>query len=325
MSFSVRILRYGFLLCLLLIIGCGSKGNKFYQHQPSSPPLEVPPDLTFLDANNGFVVPEVAEVKREKIFLKNGAEVELKKDGRLRWLEIKASPNDIWEEIKDFWTANHVQVEWQNVRQGLMETEWIDNYDSEINKDRYRVRLERTDDRNVLELYITHRGMQEDVLEGEVVQGWTEKFNDPELEIEVLGNMLAYFGLSAERKTAILDQAKVKPDVALLNLESQFPNILIREPFNRSWRFVSQSIDRLGYIITQRDKKAGWIEFRVTTGLLTSDFEPGFSLTETNREILRIHLNASNEETTVTILTDDGQTDQSSQAESVLQLIHENL
>ena len=323
-------LRQKFLLLVLLmisilIIGCASKQTEFYKHQPSLQSLEVPPDLTLLDVNSGFEIPQIAEAETKIVQLSNGSDVTLKKDGQLRWLTIQAEPKDIWDETKEFWIAYKVDLNWESLKLGIMETKWVSSYESDYAQDRFRVRLEPGVNKGETDLYISHRGRQEGLLDGEVIEGWVTDYNDPDLEVEVMGELLSYFGLSSDRKTAILDDAKQKPDLAVLNLKADIPNLVMKEPYNRSWRFVSQSIDRTGNIVTQRDKKAGWLDVRLIEGSTTADFIPGFALSDQDREVIRLKIVTENKETTVTVLTDEGQPDRSEFAQIILQNLHDNL
>ena len=311
-------------LSLLVVAGCASKGNDFYKHQPTFQPLEVPPNLTIPEANSGFEIPKVGSVEIKKVVLENGAQVKLRKDGRLRWLEISAPPEAVWNTVKDFWITKNVPLEWQNIKLGLMETGWIDHYDAEFEKDRFRVRIEPGEKAGTSELYLTHRGIQEAMVEGQVIYGWADKVSDPELDIEVLGELLSFMGLNADRKMALLDEAKKRTDSAVLHLKADVPNIVMQEPANRSWRFVMQAVDRMGYTVVERDKKARWIDVKIEKDE-TLDFTPLFSLTSNDRNIYRVQLLTKDKMTTITVLNDLGQPDRSEQAKMFLKDLKANL
>lgn len=313
------------IFMVFFLAGCSSKGTDFYTHPPSLQALEVPPDLTLLDINSGFEIPQIAEAETRKVTLANGADVKLNKDGRLRWLTIKAEPQALWSETKDFWIAHKVDLNWESLKLGIMETRWISSYESDFAQDRFRVRVEPSANPGESDIFITHRGRQEELIDGEVFEGWVSDFNDPELEIEVMGELLSYFGLSADRKMAIIDDAKEKPDLAELRLDGDVPSLRLNEPFNRTWRFVSQSVNRMDDIVTLRDKKAGWLDVRLSDRRATSDFTPGFALSSQDRETLRLQLKEENQATTVTVLTDEGQPDRSELAKKYLKSIHDNL
>jgi len=311
-------------ISLLSLSGCASKGDDFYMHQPTSLPLEVPPDLTLPEANSGFEIPEIGSVEIKKVVLENGASIVLKKDGQLRWLEISGSPEAVWSSVKDFWTTRKVPLKWQNLKLGLLETEWVNHYDTEFEKDRFRVRVEPGLKPNTSELYLSHRGIQETMIEGQVVYGWAENVSDPELEIEVLGELLSYLGLNAERKAALLDEAKKKADHPILNVKADIPNITMKEPSNRSWRFVMQAVDRMGNTVVDRDKKVRWLDVRIEEDE-TLDFTPGFSLSSSERDTYRLQLSTTDGVTMITVLNDQGQADRSEAATEFLKNLHQSL
>ena len=316
-------------ISFLVLTGCASKGNDFYKHQPTLQPLDVPPDLTLPEANSGFEIPEIGSVESKKVVLSNGAQVTLKKDGRLRWLEIEASPDAVWNSVKDFWTTKKIALEWQNLKLGLLETQWITSYDSAFVQDRFRMRIEPGKQPNISELYLSHRGTQETMIEGQVMHGWAKNVSDPEIEIEVLGEMLSYFGLSNDRKMALLDEHKTKADSATLNLKADVPAIEVSESAVRSWRFVMQAVDRMGHTVVERDKKANWLDVRIEADV-TADFTPGFSLSnQDDRSVYRVQLSTSKAKTksvtTMTILNEQGQPDRSEQAKLFLTDLHKHL
>jgi len=312
------------VIVLLILSGCASKGDDFYMHQPTSLPLDVPPDLTLPEASSGFEIPKIGSVESQKIDLGNGALVSLKKDGRLRWLEISAPPESVWISVKDFWITKKVPLKWQNMKLGLLETEWVKHYDTEFEKDRFRIRIEPGEKPNTSQLYLSHRGVQETMIEGQVVYGWVKNLSDPELEIEVLGEMLSYFGLNAERKVALLDEAKKKADEAILSTNAEIPNIVMKETANRSWRFVMQAIDRMGHTVVERDKKVRWLDVRIEADEAL-DFTPGFALSNSDRDVYRVQLSTANDLTTITVLNDQGQADRSEDAKLFLQDLHSYL
>ncbi|MDX1812416.1 MAG: outer membrane protein assembly factor BamC [Gammaproteobacteria bacterium] len=311
-------------LMVLAITACSTTKETFYKHQPSGQPLDVPPDLTVLESTETFEIPEIAQVTLKKHVLENGAEVVLKRDGKLRWLEVAVAPEVLWEEVKDFWLSNNVKLAWENEKFGIMETEWLRNYDSEFNLDRFRVRIEAKD-KTHSELYLTHRGKQQSFEGGELIEGWVDKYNDPELEVEVLSQMLSFMGLDHERKTELLNEAKKAQAIASLDLKSSEPHILINNDYDHSWKLVVQAIDRAGHVITMKEKAAGWLEVRLVKDGTTADFVPGFALSESKREVLRIKLESENDNTKVYVLDDAGQLDRSQQARDFLRSLNRYL
>jgi len=320
-------MRYQVLISIcvaLAISGCSSQKDIFYKHQPSGQPLEVPPDMTAIDETNTFEIPQVSQVTMKKHVLENGAAVTLKKDGKLRWIEVDASPDVVWEEVKDFWLSNNVKISWENQKYGIMETAWLKNYDSKYDRDRFRVRIEGVS-KNKTDIYLTHRGKQQTFVDGEMIDGWASTYNDPELEIEVLDQMLSYMGLDKERKTKLLQDARKVQAIASLDVKSSNPHILISDNFNRSWRLCIEAVDRAGHVITVKNKAQGWFELRLVDEGKASDFVPGFALSDKKRDVLRIQLKADKGSTRVYVVNDEGQQDQSRQAREFLRQLNEYL
>lgn len=313
------------LLCAVLAVSaCSSRKDTFYKHQPSGQPLEVPPDLTTIDTNDTFEIPQISQVYLKKHILENGAEVTLKKDGLLRWIEVVAAPEIVWDEVKNFWESNNVKLSWENTEFGIIETAWVQNYDSKFDMDRFRVRIEALS-KDKTAVYMIHRGKQQVFVDGTLVEGWAEEYNDPELEVEVLAQLLSYMGLDQERKDVLLKDAKKAQAIASLDLESSDPHILINDEFERSWKLAVQAIDRAGHVITLRDKAQGWLELRLVKSGKTADFVPGFALSDAKREVLRVQLKSEDGSTKIYVLNDAGQLDRSEQARDFLRELNQYL
>jgi len=320
-------MRHQFLILIsvaLAISACSTQKDTFYKHQPSGQPLEVPPDLTMVDATSTFEIPKVSQVTMKKHVLENGAAVVLKRDGKLRWIEVDAPPDVVWDEVKNFWLSNNVKLSWENQEFGIMETAWLKSYDSKYDLDRFRVRIEGVG-KDKTDIYLTHRGKQEDFIDGEIVSGWATTFNDPELEVEVLDQLLSYMGLDKERKTKLLQDARKAQAIASLDLKSSDPHILINDNIDRSWKLCLQAVDRAGHVITVKDKAHGWFELRLVREGKTADFVPGFALSDKKREVLRIQLKTAEGGTRVYVVNNAGQQDQSKQAREFLRELNQYL
>ncbi|MDH5731954.1 MAG: outer membrane protein assembly factor BamC, partial [Gammaproteobacteria bacterium] len=179
-------LRFGTVLILLALVACATKDPGFYRHEPSIPTLEVPPDLTQPVLNDSFAIPGIGAILNRKSVVSDGSEVQLMRDGRLRWLVIKSDPSYVWEKVKDYWRHAGVPVAWQNRELGIMETEWVKNYQNRFDRDQFRVRIEPAKEKNTSYLFLTHKGQNQKVMEDEVLPVWDERPTDYELETEVL-------------------------------------------------------------------------------------------------------------------------------------------
>ena len=152
--------RFPLRACTVAVIaasltGCQYLGSKFtdekiqYESTTSRAPLEIPPDLSQLPMDDRFTVPgktqtvtatQVAETEQAR---KNasGAAVEngtapvlpttvvtkIVKDGSERYIQVNLPPEQVWESLLDFWPSVGLQVEREDPRAGVMETNWAEN------------------------------------------------------------------------------------------------------------------------------------------------------------------------------------------------------
>lgn len=191
-------------LMALTVSGCDSipfmNNTPDYKGAGRSRPLEVPPDLTSISANDTYTVPggsttysefsqgqETPAVK-EKI-LPTPDSVHLERAGSQRWLVVQAPPEKIWPVIREFWAELGFAVRVENSDTGVMETEWVDpssltkdnkgNYldkfqgwldrlNTLANRQKFRTRLDRGESEGTTEIYVSHRAVSDTPDDGKV-------------------------------------------------------------------------------------------------------------------------------------------------------------
>ena len=240
--------KQGLVLSALLVslTGCSFVGSVFesdkldYRASKKAAALDIPPDLTQLQKDNRYAIPDgrgVASASSyqkgvapagvpqagasETVGLVNSAAVKVERNGNQRWLVVKQTPEQLWPQLKQFWADSGFTVEEESATTGVMETNWAENrskipqdilrrtlgrvFDSAYStgeRDKYRTRLERAADGST-EIYISHRGAEE-VLTGpqkETIQ-WTGRPNDPGLESQFLAKLVARLTGAADVKAA---------------------------------------------------------------------------------------------------------------------------
>ncbi len=163
-----------------------------YKGAGRSRPLEVPPDLTSISANDSFSVPGGSTtyssysqgqaeqpLEQEKV-LPNPDNVRLERAGSQRWLVVQADPEKIWPVIRDFWAELGFAVRVENAQTGVMETEWVDpgsltkdDHGSYLDKfqgwldklntlnsrQKFRTRIDRGTTAGTTEIYMSHRSV----------------------------------------------------------------------------------------------------------------------------------------------------------------------
>ncbi|MDH5536994.1 MAG: outer membrane protein assembly factor BamC [Betaproteobacteria bacterium] len=266
-----------------------------YQSSTKLPPLEVPPDLTQPSSDDRFVVPDVTprgtatysaysqeragrpQATRTSV-LPSQENARVERAGTQRWLVVQGEPGMIWPTVKDFWQEAGFIVNLEIPEAGVMETDWaenrakvpqsgirgflgraLDNFYSSAERDKFRTRLERGKEAGTTEIYISHRGMEE-VFTG---QGdakdtrWQPRPPNPELEAEMLGRLMARFGVQEDRVKAQLADRGGEPRATLVRGQDGLRALSLNEQFDRAWRRVGLALDRVGFTVEDRDRSKG--------------------------------------------------------------------
>lgn len=118
-------------------------------------PLDVPPDLTQLEKDNRYAVPErgvatasgFAQQRNAAAAPASGAvsgpaagvpasgqvgpvstdKVRLERSGNERWLVVAQTPEQLWPQLEQFWHDSGFTVDIENAQTGVMETNWAEN------------------------------------------------------------------------------------------------------------------------------------------------------------------------------------------------------
>lgn len=207
---------------------------------------------------------------------------EIKRDGDVRYLLVQAPVEDVWPRVVDFWQENGILMSEQDPNVGVMRTGWLENraqikrdivtdairsvfdglYETGT-RDQYRVRLERAQNGAATEIFLTHFGMEEEVIQAAGGAGvenavWVPRERDPQLEAEMLRRLMVYLGAADERaRTQLAARGEQQQTRSQLLNTRDGTLLLIDEEFSRAWRLVGLSLDRVGFAVEDRDRSAG--------------------------------------------------------------------
>jgi outer membrane protein assembly factor BamC len=341
--------------------------------------LEVPPDLTRERIDNALVVPDIGasgsatfseyNSERQSGSRPSGAasgvltkveDIELQRNGDKRWLVIKAPPAQVWSSLIAFWQENGVLLLEQDPEVGLMRTSWLENradiksdfitdairgvfdglYSSDT-RDQFRVRLEEGPN-NSTELYLTHRGMQEQIMAGSANQGeqsvWVPRPTDHGLEAVMLRRIMIYLGVNEKRATAEVQKkggsgAAAAARSQLLRNSNEVA-LRIEEDMERSWRLTGMALDRIGFAVEDRDQNQGVYFVRYNDPYADQEKKEGLlsklafwsddsALNKTSQ--YQVRLAPRSPGTEVTVHGEQGQRDNSATAVRILTLLHEQI
>ena len=374
----------GLVLTALMasLTGCGMIGSVIesdkvdYKSAKKAQPLDVPPDLTQLQKDNRYAVPDGRGVATasgyqqqrgsagpapvaasgEQIGALNTSDMHVVRAGSQRWLVVKQTPEQLWPQLKQFWADNGFTVVSESAAAGTMETDWAENRAklpqgvirdtlgrvfnslySTGERDKFRTRLERAADGST-EIYISHRGMEE-VLVGSSKDSttWTNRPNDPGMEAQFLGKLMAKLSGTPDVKTAetAVQNPVVAPQHAKLVTAAGGDYVEVDEGFDRAWRRVGLALDRVGFTVEDRDRVQGTYFVRYVDpdaeskqGFLGRLFNLGKDDDKT-KEAQRYRILVKSEQganaSQVTVLSNEGKPETSPTGAKILKLLSDEL
>lgn len=338
------------------------------------PTLEIPPDLTSPARDDRFAVPDTigkgsatfseysgerspqAKAAQQSDILPTVDKARIERSGNQRWLVVAAKPDALWGQVKDFWQETGFVINLELPEAGVMETDWaenrakigqdmlrnllgkvIDSLYSTAERDKFRTRFEPGSEPGTTDIFISHRGMYEIyVNEGKSETKWQPREPDPELEAEMLRRLMVRFGSDQKRAESAIAQAKTKPvDRAKLTRGNDGAGTLeVQESFDRAWRRVGLSLDRVGFTVEDRDRSKGLYFVRyVDPETDAQNKDPGFlsklafwkDAAPDPKTKYRIFVKDGGALTTVQVLSSEGGIDQSVTSKKILSLLYDQL
>jgi outer membrane protein assembly factor BamC len=331
-------------------------------------PLEVPPDLTQL-ARDSRYQPQGGTVSASALqSAPVGAaatsipavaplavgDMRIERSGDERWLVTPLTPEQLWPQLRAFWTERGFNIVVENAQAGVMETDWaenraklpqdvlrttlgrlVDSLYSTGERDKFRMRVERTPAGS--EIYISHRGLQEVYISPQRDQTmWTNRPTDRQLEAEFLSLIMVKLGAKPEeaRRVATAATPTAAPRARLL--DGQPAALRVDESFERAWRRVGQALDRSGFTVEDRDRSAGTYFVRYVASGNAPREERGFfsklfsfgkddSAAANPTSRYRIALKGEGEATTVSVLDAQGAPERTEVGQRIVSLLVEDL
>lgn len=335
--------------------------------------LEIPPDLTSGSFDDAMDVPSLGgtatysdyvgtKSKRQRMagsgdVLPEVKGAELRREGNNRWLEIDATPQQVWQQVVGFWRSQGILLVEQNPTTGIMKTDWLENR-AEIRqdfitnmlrkvadglyatsqRDQYRVRIEPGLKAGTTDLYLTHRAMVEEFRKNTLGEDtstiWTPAPADPGKEAAMLRRLLVYLGVSEKQAAGLAVQQQGAGVIkSKLTKGSGGESVLVvSDEFRNAWRLTGVALDRIGFAVEDRDRTKGIYYVRYDDpskgekkkgwisklAFWSSDEKKGVAQ-------YQVKLTADGERTRVVVRDQVGQLTSSATADRILRLLNEQI
>lgn len=244
-----------------------------------------------------------AELEQERI-LPNPENVKIERAGSQRWLVVQADPEKIWPIIREFWTELGFAVRVENAETGVMETEWVDSSNitkddkggyldkfqgwlDKLNtlqsRQKFRTRIDRGET-GTTEIFLSHRSVADSVKDDGIERVRTsagtydlgyklktkqttleqDRANEEDIDAELMRRLMVRLGVDANKSREIIAKTEVKARAKILSESDGTSKLVVFDAFDRAWRRVGLSLDRVGFVVEDRDRSKGVFFVRYT-------------------------------------------------------------
>ena len=235
------------------------------------------------------ILPQVDSVKYERA-------------GSQRWLVVKAPPEKVWPVVRDFWTDLGFAVRVENPQTGVMETEWIDaeqfakkddagylgRFQGWLDKleglgkrQKFRTRIDRSEENESTEIYMSHRAVSngsDDDGKMHTAYGTVESLKQPEKKVSKLGSdtdgddidaellrrLMVKLGIAEKQSHTIIANPSQEKRASLSKSKDGSSTLVLNDAFDRAWRRVGLALDRIGFLVEDRNRSQGLFYVRYT-------------------------------------------------------------
>lgn len=234
-------------------------------------------------------------LEQERI-LPNPENVRMERAGAQRWLVVDAPPEKVWPVIREFWNDLGFAVRVENPETGVMETEWVDpssitkddkgNYLDKFQgwldklntlqtRQKFRTRIDRGEN-NATEIYLSHRSVADAVddgkervrttvgtyetgykLEGKRTKEEEARANAEDIDAELLRRLMVRLGVTEQRSKTVVATVSNEVRATIARTPEGGLSLKVNDQFDRAWRRVGLALDRVGFVVEDRDRSRG--------------------------------------------------------------------
>ncbi len=354
------------LLLTALIVACESGLDTRYLDASLGDRLELPPDLQEYDAKAKFELPDsfsgTDESERDKIpVLARVESLHLQGDGDLYWLVVEEPVENLYQQVKNYWSSEGYRLVVDEPVIGLMQTEWIyreegtrdesgswfenlfSSADLFLSQNQFRTRIERGE-QGQSRIYLTHRGSEyvylldrenrSPVTDIDANEEWRFRQPEPELEIEMLSRLMVYLGLQRDNVDRQFEGVKLFAPRAFMHVDTEenSPFLILKDAYQIAWNRVYHNLERMNFKIDSAEFKSGLMNEGVivvsakTTG---TDQDSLFSVFTSQlileRQVVLILSEVTHEFTRVEIETEKGEIDTSPEGAEFMRLLYRQI
>lgn len=155
---------------------------------------------------------------------------------------------------------------------------WLDKLNALSSRQKFRTRLDRGAEAETTEIYLSHRSVSEvpddgkqrvRTVYGEVETGYKTADLDKkktskearaiaeDIDAELLRRLMVRLGVEEKKSHTIMATATTEKRATLDQPKNGAAVLVVNDPFDRAWRRVGLALDRIGFVVEDRDRSRG--------------------------------------------------------------------
>jgi outer membrane protein assembly factor BamC len=154
---------------------------------------------------------------------------------------------------------------------------WLDKLDNLKNRQKFRTRIDRGWQEGTTEIFLSHRslsGAQDDgivrvrTIYGNVDNGYALKNSTrtkdeeaaadaEEIDAELLRRLMVRLGVSDTKSRSVLATVNNQERAKISKDPDGTVNLVVNDPFDRAWRRAGLALDRIGFVVEDKDRASG--------------------------------------------------------------------
>lgn len=241
---------------------------------------------------------------------------------------------------------------------------WLDKLNALQSRQKFRTRIDRGLDTGTTEIYMSHRAVSESLddgkikvrtIAGEVDMGYaptkTKRTGAEEsramaedIDAELLRRLMVRLGVEEKKSREIIANPAQELRASISKESDGTLSLNTNDAFDRAWRRVGLALDRIGFVVEDRDRSTGVFYVRYSDtdideapkekkGLLASlkfwgndEDKDGIKKRKTGDNQYQVKVEGSGSDNSVVTITDsNGQRERSSTANRIINLLFEQL
>ena len=155
---------------------------------------------------------------------------------------------------------------------------WLDKLNALSSRQKFRTRLDRGTEEETTEIYMSHRSVSDvpddgkhrvRTIYGEIETGYKNEDFDKkkgskearaiaeDIDAELLRRLMVRLGVEEQKSHAIMASASTEKRASFEQDKKGNGKLIVNDPFDRAWRRVGLALDRIGFVVEDRDRSRG--------------------------------------------------------------------